>query len=139
MPAAPVFLVDSKDHWINLWNTPKTTIALARFLDAKQFEFTRYDANLTAWKVRWNLPELSLWDRIANVLGRTRIDVPVQWTLIGTYNIDELRRSFIEAVAHDDDVLTQFVEREELVRRLCDSDSFPDFIEVWEWLSHEPA
>jgi hypothetical protein len=72
-------------------------------------------------------------------LGRTRIDVPVQWTKIGSYNIEELRQSFIDAVAHDDDVLTQFVEREELVHRLRESDSFLDFIQVWEWLSHESA
>jgi len=50
-------------------------------------------------------------------------EIPVQWTETGRYRVDELRSIFIDAVDHDDDSLTQFVEAEELTRRLAGCDN----------------
>jgi hypothetical protein len=80
-----------------------------------------------------------MWGRIANLAGRSRVDLPVQWVEIGKYEIEKLRHSFIDVAVHDDDILTQFVERDELIRRLEKCDSFSDFVGTWRWLSHESA
>ena len=48
VPVAPVFLFDSKDHWIDRWKTAKATLTIARFLGAKRFEFVGYDGHTVA-------------------------------------------------------------------------------------------
>ena len=139
VPVDPVFLFDPKTHWIDLWETAKATLTVAAFLGAKRFEFVGYDANLSLWTVSWKSPELSLWNRIANLAGHSRMSVPVHWTDTGRYKIGELRQNFIEAVVHDDDVLTQLVEPEELIRRLRECDTFLQLAQAWQWLKTDTA
>jgi hypothetical protein len=136
-PVVPVFLFDSLHSYAQLWETAKESLTIARFLGPKQYEFLGYDADLTLWRVGWKSPAFSLFQRIANIGRRSRLDVPVAWTKVGTYSIVELRNNFLKAVAHDDDVLTQFVEPEELNQRLGECETFSQFVEVWQWLSHD--
>jgi len=49
----------------------------------------------------------------------------------------ELRDAYLDAVAHDDDVLTQFVEQSELRQRIQESHSFEDLIKIWQWMCTE--
>ena len=135
---APVFLFDSRDPWIELWQTPKTLVRVACFLDSKKFIFVGYDANLTAWEVRWTNPGPSVWNRLAGIAGRNHVDVPVQWTEVGSYEIEKLRRNFMEAAAKGES-LTDFVERDELLARLERRVSFSDFVLTWNWLSLNSA
>ncbi len=65
------------------------------------------------------------------------IDVEVQWKDAKPYGIEELRRNFLDAVEHDDDILTQFVHREALFQRIRACESFEELVLVWEWLSAE--
>jgi len=111
----------------------------------KQYYTTAYASNLGRWTAKWECVAKETTVRthlLANLSIRTiqkdQVDVPVQWTNEGTYTFEELRGKFIEAVNHDDDCMTQFVEREALLKRLNKCQTFQQLIDVWDWMSEDP-
>jgi hypothetical protein len=134
LPAAPLFLCDTKGDWIELETLVATQRTLLRLDFGKKYEFTAYAADGIKWTMRYESPEFSIWSRLSQFMSSNRVVVPVRWERREAYNIDELRAAFLKAVEHDDDVLTQFVERNDLVARLSAASTFKDFVVVWEWL-----
>jgi hypothetical protein len=51
------------------------------------------------------------------------------------HSVTELRDAYLDAVAHDDDILTQFVEQDTLRKRIQQCRSFQDLVETWQWMS----
>jgi len=70
-------------------------------------------------------------------MNKRLVERSIQWAQSRAYEVEELRRAFVEAVAHDDDCLAQYVERGELMERPKKSSTFHQLVEVWEWLSEE--
>jgi hypothetical protein len=134
LPVAPLFLCDAKGDWIELETLVATKRILMRLDSGKEYNFTAYAANGTKWIMRYESPGFSIWSRLSQFRRTPKVVVPVRWDRRGTYNVDELRAVFLKAVEHDDDVLTQFVERDDLISRLKAASSFKDFVGVWEWL-----
>lgn len=134
LPVAPLFLCDAKGDWIELETLVATRRTILRLDSGKEHIFTAYAANGTKWTMRYESPGNSSWSRLTQFMGRPTIVVPVRWDRCGTYKLDELRSAFLRAVELDDDVLTQFVERDDLVSRLEAASSFRDFVAVWEWI-----
>ena len=142
IPDSPVFLYSAESHWIDLRRTAPTTERTFRRFGGKQYYTTAYDANQIRWKAHWETvpKDTTIWTHLAtSILARKlkdhRVDVPVQWTHDGDYPFAELRGICVEAVNHDDDILTQFVERSDLLKRLDRCETFHELIDVWEWLS----
>ena len=135
LPIAPLFLCDEGEDWIELETQVATERNLFRLGSAKKYAFIAYAANETKWKMRYESPGFSIWTRLTQYLRTPKILVPVRWLHRGSYRIDELRSTFLKALEHDDDVLTQFVEREELISRLNAAGTFEELVRIWEWLS----
>jgi hypothetical protein len=135
---APVFFYDSNTHWIDLKRAVATTERASRLFLSRQPQIVAYDAKLNRWSVAFDAPAgiASAWSRLlANTVYNPVREVPLQWNHSGSYEIDELRTVILEAVAHDDDILTQFVERGDLSSRLEQATSFAEFVATWDWLS----
>ena len=66
--------------------------------------------------------------RLSAVLAYTvynpRVDVEYAYERIGPYALDQLKSAVQEAIDADDDVLTQFVEPDELKRQVAQASSF---------------
>jgi hypothetical protein len=58
------------------------------------------------------------------------LDFTVEHRRTGTWSIDELRGALRVAIERDDDILTQFHERETLLARLAMAKSFDDVVNV---------
>ena len=135
LPIAPLFLSDYTAKWIELEATIITERKLFKPGATRQFEFIGYDACRTKWKMQYERPTSSVLDRLIQHFRAPNMIVPVRWQECGSYPIEELRAVFLKAVEHDDDVLTQFVEREELVQRLSNATEFEELLRIWNWLS----
>jgi hypothetical protein len=53
------------------------------------------------------------------------------------YDLEELVNAYVQAVNLDDDILTQFVDGEDIVRRLKKCKSFQDVVETWQWAGED--
>jgi hypothetical protein len=137
LPIAPLFLLDNSGEWIQFESTVATDHTLFRLRSAKRYEFIAYDANQTKWKKQYENPHFSIWNRFQQYIRSAKVVVPVRWDQIGRYDIEELRDLFLKAVQHDDDVLTQFVEREDLISLLNAATTFDDLVRIWDWLLTE--
>jgi hypothetical protein len=130
-PIAPLFLCGADRDWIELKEIVATERILLRSATVKKYEFLAYAADETKWNMRYESPGLSIWTRLSQFTQTPKITVPLQWNRCGTYRIDELRAAFLQAVEHDDDVLTQFVERDDLITRLNAGATFGEFVRIW--------
>jgi hypothetical protein len=137
LPVAPLFLCDEGEDWIELEAQVVTERKLFRHGSATKYELIAYAANETKWNMRYSSPGSSIWTRLKQLLRTENILVPVQWLDRGSYHVDELRGIFLKVVEHDDDVLTQFVEREALVSHLKAARTFEELVRIWEWLRME--
>ncbi|MGJ5817380.1 hypothetical protein [Paludibaculum fermentans] len=134
IPCAPVFLCDGDGDWMQLEKTVKTERTLFRLHSAREFEFTAYAADETKWTLRYTCPGVPIWTRLRHLFTVPKIVVPVQWISHDRYPVNELRAAFLQAVENDDDVLTQFVERNDLVGQLKAAEGFGDFVRIWDSL-----
>jgi len=134
LPVAPLFLCDAEGDWIELESLVATERTLLRNDPRKKYEFIAYAAEETKWVMRYESPGFSVWTRLLAVVRTPKIVVPVLWDRRGKYQVSELRAAFLKAVEQDDDVLTQFVQRDDLVSRLSAAANFKEFMQVWEWL-----
>ena len=93
--------------------------------------FFHRDGN--AYEVAQASPEIRLGP-ISNLLARTiynpTVTVRYRYRSTGPYSVDELRAAVQRAIEEDDDVLTQFRERAELMGLLTQSQSFDDVASV---------
>ena len=93
--------------------------------------FFHRDGN--AYEVEQALPEKRL-GALSSFLARTiynpTVTVRYRYRSSGPYSVDELRAAVQGAIGEDDDVLTQFRERAELMALLTQSQSFDDIASV---------
>jgi hypothetical protein len=70
---------------------------------------------------------------LANTVYNPWLSVTVMWREPAAYEVDELKGAYSKAVKKDDDILTQFVSRAELQRRIAAAQSFADLVDVYRW------
>jgi len=96
-----------------------------------------YDCEGKLWGYRWERSS-KRHSIVSRLLAHTIYDpccmVAVSWTPIRDYRFDELRRLYLDAIADDDDILTQFVDGEELIERVSACVQFDELLKVWEWM-----
>jgi hypothetical protein len=71
---------------------------------------------------------------LANTVYNPWLSVTVLWGEPVAYDVDELKGAYSKAVKKDDDILTQFVSRAELQRKIAAAPSFADLVEVYRWM-----
>jgi len=99
---------------------------------------TVYDARGQRWQSKGiEAPYRRSWWTVllANTVYNPWITVTVVWREPAAYGVDELKGAYAKAVKQDDDILTQFVSRKELQRRIAAAQSFAELVEVYQWAS----
>ena len=79
-----------------------------------------------------NLPSPSLIRRILAEIYNPRRRVSLVYNEKGPYNLDEVKRLIMDCVSRDDDILTQFIEGDEIRDRLRDAVTFDEVVDVIE-------
>ena len=99
---------------------------------------TVYDSRGQRWQSKdVESPYRRSWWTIllANTVYNPWLSVTVLWRAPSAYELDELKAAYAKAVKQDDDILTQFVSRAELQRRIAAAQSFAALVEVYQWAS----
>jgi len=74
---------------------------------------------------------------LANTIYNPRVTATLIWQPPKPYSLDDLKFAYARAVEQDDDILTQFVEAEELKARISRAQSFAELVEVYHWMSSD--
>lgn len=86
-----------------------------------------YDRSGSRWRVKKVVApyRVNRWTKVlAATVFNPRVPVELHWERIASYEYHELQRAIILAVKNDDDVLTQFLSSERLVKVVSLADSF---------------
>jgi hypothetical protein len=114
-PPYPLLVVDPKG-WLELEadNQPRR-FSLYGALNTKRW--SGYDSEGKQWRV---LPDSfpypdAWWTRLlANTFYNPRFNTELRWVVSGSYTLGELQTLICQLVDKDDDILTQFVEADEI-------------------------
>jgi len=96
-----------------------------------------FDRDGKKWQARVvDLPFEKSWWRVllAHTVYNPTIPITVRWHEPRSYTLDELKQAYIRAVDEDDDILTQFVEAEELKGKIAAANSFDSLADVYQWM-----
>jgi len=81
---------------------------------------------------------LGVVDRIlATTLYNPQLDFAIEYAVVGTYEVAQLRHAVATAIQRDDDTLTQFHEAPVLLARVNQAQSFDDVLAVLEFARTE--
>ena len=139
LPSAPYFVCSGDKRYFELVEMVETSVMATQLalLDDRDSQNTAYDSEGVTWSFTWERPKMDrgfLSKLIAQVHNPAR-KVNVLWKRGRTYAFDALRTNYQKAINQDDDILTQFVEEEELLKRVADCRDFSSLVEVWNWAS----
>lgn len=128
-PSPPYFEVSEKQHWIDCQFELAAQIEcnLLALVTFRERDWKVYDAAGAVWSVRWERAVDSYpWfvRLLAHTFYNPRRTAKVTWTRIGEYELEDLRQAYLDAIKHDDDILTQWVDRDELNERVARAPCF---------------
>ena len=137
-PTAPCFVVGPRGYFsfepsYSSQQTAKLLGAIGGFFDKS----TVYDSQGRKWQAKGiESPYRRSWWTVllANTVYNPRIAVTLLWRESEPYSLEELRLAYAKAVDKDDDILTQFVESDELKKRISEAQSFDELVEVYRWM-----
>jgi len=139
LPSLPAFLWDpSTGHFDFQEEVPVRTMASRLGLIGGYDDHSVvFDSEGRLWKFRLegSVERPSVLSRILAQFYNPSREVAVAWTLQRNYVFEELQAAYIRAVEMDDDILTQFVEFDELFERVEKCESFSDIVATWQWAS----
>ena len=141
-PTPPYFLWNNRQHYftcITLADAAQAGKKVSRLALVSEYDSncTIYDSEGAAWGFHFvgRKEKFSLFDRLlAEVYNPTR-EFPVSYSKLRRYHFAELQGAYLDGVAHDDDILTQFVEVGELTKRIAQCSAFGELIETWQWMN----
>jgi hypothetical protein len=137
-PVTPYFLFCRKQHFIDLSESAEIGNRVSRLTLVSKWDSQCivYDSAGTAWGFRFQSQRTNytMFDRLLAEIYNPVREVPVIWSVHHEYSIPEIQEAYLDALAHDDDILTQFVEAEELERRIRRCQDFQDLTETWHWM-----
>ncbi len=108
--------------------------AVGGFIDKS----TVYDSQGHKWHAKGiESPYRRSWWTVllANAIYNPRVTVSVVWREPKPYTLEDLKSVYSKAVDQDDDILTQFVEADELKKRISDAKSFDGLMAVYDWMN----
>lgn len=79
--------------------------------------------------------EFSLFDRLLAEVYNPSREFPVSYSKLHSYQFAERQGAYLDGVAHDDNILTQFVKAGELTKRITQCSTFGELIETWKWMN----
>lgn len=139
-PQAPLFTVSQKPCFIDFQTEAETHTHVTRLslVNNTDSEWLAFDAVGNVWSFSYERPAGG-FSAFSRLLARSFYNpvsrVAVTWSQVRPYALDELRQHYLDAIAADDDILTQFVDPDELCARVRACSTFQDFVATWEWQS----
>lgn len=137
-PTFPAFEITKKGD-LGFYRTPdsfKITTHLAVFLEFYK-DLMFYDSERYRWSiesVETGAKATFLNKLLAHTFYNPSVKFIPHWRKEGKYELDELKSLYIKAVQQDDDILTQYVDGDELIQRVSAAKSIKDLIAVAEWM-----
>lgn len=137
-PTGPCFILGPRSYFsfepsYSSRQTATLLGAIGGFFDKS----TVYDSRGYKWQAKGiESPYRRNWWTVllANTVYNPRTAVSVLWREPKPYAVDELKLAYAKAVDNDDDILTQFVEAQELKKRISAAQSFDELVEVYRWM-----
>ena len=124
------------DGYVEVWPTRPETHETTLYAIGRGFwdGTVLYDSAGRAWRPGVEVPPGVGRTRrfLARTIGNKRLVVTITYPEPRTYDLSELKRSLTNALALDDDVLTQFHDAEEITAWLDDASSFADVVAALE-------
>jgi len=139
LPSTPYFFWNARAHSIDLEHTAYTRTRMSHraLMDGHDSETVVFDSDGALWTFSLERPKEGL-GKVARFLAHTLYnptrEVAWSWTKVRDYPLEELRIACLDAVEFDDDILTQFVERDALSERIRKCQTFNEILDTWEWL-----
>jgi hypothetical protein len=136
-PSGPSFVTASRDSFyfdpafVSTWQTSLRG-ALGEFrerivvFDAKGKKWSASEIRMSRKKNWWSV-------LLANTIN-PNVATTILWKDPTPYSIEELKQAFSHAVDQDDDILTQFVEADDLKKKISQAQSFEELVSVHEWM-----
>ncbi|MBI3099450.1 MAG: hypothetical protein HYY93_14665 [Planctomycetes bacterium] len=141
-PATPYFILYIRDHGVDVSSqTDREIVPKSALIDNVEAGYVVYDAEGRSWPPRYSRLEhgFSWLTRLAaKTVYDPLVEVGISWTLVGSYELGALQDAFIDAVKHDNDILTQWRDEDKIVARIERSLTYDDLISVWEWIQACP-
>lgn len=144
-PSGPCFTAGPSGYFsYELDYSPQQKVTLLGLINGFVAKSTVYDARGQRWQSKGiDGPYRRSWWTVllANTVYNPSLMVTVVWRAPAAYDVEELKGAYASAVKRDDDILTQFVSRQELQRRIAAAQSFAELVEVYQWAStdQEPS
>ena len=140
-PSGPTFEVDGGGFISFVPDHPRKERAkLLAIVNAYFEKVTVYDREGRKWSGRGieGPSRKSWWTKLlANTVYNPWVTVTVVWQEPKPYEIEELKSVYTAAVDKDDDILTQFVDANELKSRIDQADTFDELVETYRWMQTE--
>jgi hypothetical protein len=141
MPTAPCFIVGPRGY-ISLESTipEQQRIKLLGALSGFYESSVVYDSRGLRWRskgVEIPLPRTWWTVLLANTVYNPWITITQHWHEPQPYQLQELKLLYLQAVDQDDDILTQFVEPEDLRQRISAARSFDELVAVYRWMESD--
>jgi hypothetical protein len=142
-PEGPCFEVGPNGYFdfSPQYSSTRMWTALGAFSGFVEKSFV-FDRDGRKWQARAaEAPFEKNWWRVllAHTVYNPRISVTVHWQAPRSYALDELRQAYLSAVDKDDDILTQFVEADELKKKIAAAESFDSLAAVYRWMQTDHA
>jgi hypothetical protein len=140
-PTAPYFLWNSRQHHFTCVTSVDAAQAGKRV--SRLSLVTEYDSKCTIYDsvgMAWGFhfvgrkEKCSLLDRLLVGFYNPSREFPVSYSQLRSYQFAELQRAYLDGVAHDDDILTQFVDADELTKRIEQASNFTELLQTWQWM-----
>jgi len=96
-----------------------------------------FDQEGSKWQARAvEAPFQKSWWRVlfARTVYNPTVSVTLRWNAPQQYAFEELKKAYLRAVDQDDDILTQFVEADELKKKITETRTFDRLVEVYRWM-----
>jgi hypothetical protein len=143
-PKGPLFIVSKKPRSFDFQAKAKTHIQATRLtlISTADSACLAFDSAGTVWSFCYERPPGG-FSALARFLAHTFYNpvsrVSITWAMVRPYDFEELSQHYLAAIADDDDVLTQFVERDELCARVRACSTFAEMVATWRWQNTDTA
>lgn len=90
--------------------------------------YDRYGKRWTFRFVNGNIKDNFKTRILANTLYNPMVNVDIEWTQTGTYNLDDLKNAIFLCVDKDDDIITQFEEADDIKNKIKNCATFEEIL-----------
>lgn len=109
------------------------TTILALSSPAEHIDNYEIDSNLDKWKygIDGSNHKLTAWKKfLAKTFYNPVVKVNIVWKKIGSSNIKALKENIYKCLEMDDDILTQFIDAQTIIKHLTSAQTFNDICDT---------